>query len=76
MQNCVLGDFRLSLLTFILMFTDYRRQREAVAAVDEAEGSFQLPLSSDGLQLTRVSEADVPETAENSDSQVPTYAYM
>ncbi|KAL0027014.1 hypothetical protein WJX79_008750 [Trebouxia sp. C0005] len=46
-----------------------RRQREAVAAVDEAEGSFQLPLSSDGLQLIRVSGANAPETAENGDSQ-------
>ncbi len=76
MQNCVLGKRITLRLWFVLMFTDHRRQREADALIDGAEGSSQLPLSSDGLQLTRVSQADAPETARNGDSQVPTYAYV
>ncbi len=77
--NCVLGKrltLRLLQSRFVLMFTGHRWQREADALVDGAEGSSQLPLSSDGLQLTRVSQADAPETAQNGDSQVPTYTFV
>jgi hypothetical protein len=76
MQELVLSKrrtLRLSRSRFVLtrVDADHRRQREADALVDEAEGSSQLPLSSDGLQLTRVSQADAPDTAQNVNNQVP-----